>query len=73
MSQASDARAIPFRAMVPNAITALALCMGLTGVSQAIVENWAWAVGCIVIAGVLDGMDGRIARLHGFFDTDTAA
>ncbi len=63
MSKAADARMIPFRAMVPNAITALALCMGLTGVSQAIVDNWEWAVGCIVIAGVLDGMDGRIARL----------
>jgi len=49
--------------MVPNAVTALALCFGLTGVRFAIAENWGAAVGCVVIAGVLDGMDGRIARL----------
>lgn len=58
-----DVRAIPFRAMVPNAITALALCMGLTGVSQAIVGNWERALAAVILAGVLDGLDGRIARL----------
>ena len=56
-------RRIPFRAMIPNAITALALCMGLTGVSLAIRGEWEQAVGSIVLAGVLDGLDGRIARL----------
>lgn len=58
-----EARAIPFRAMVPNAITALALCFGLTGVSFAIGGEWDKALGSIVFAGVLDGLDGRIARL----------
>jgi len=56
-------RGMAFRAMVPNAVTALALCFGLTGVRFGIAENWDAAVGCVVIAGVLDGMDGRIARL----------
>ena len=56
-------RGMAFRAMVPNAVTALALCFGLTGVRFAIAENWQAAIGCVVIAGVLDGMDGRIARL----------
>jgi len=56
-------RGIPFRAMIPNAITALALCLGLTGVSLAIGAEWEKALGSIVLAGVLDGMDGRIARL----------
>lgn len=56
-------RGIPFRAMIPNAITALALCMGLTGVRFAIGAEWEKAVGAIILAGVLDGMDGRIARL----------
>jgi len=54
---------LPFRALPANAVTALALCFGLTGIRFAIAENWAWAVGCVIIAGVLDGMDGRIARL----------
>jgi CDP-diacylglycerol--serine O-phosphatidyltransferase len=58
-----EPRGIPFRAMIPNAITALALCMGLTGVSLAIRGEWDKALGAIVLAGVLDGLDGRIARL----------
>ena len=56
-------RGIPFRAMIPNAITALALCLGLTGVSLAISGEWEKALGAVVLAGVLDGFDGRIARL----------
>jgi CDP-diacylglycerol---serine O-phosphatidyltransferase len=63
------ARGIPFRAMVPNAVTALALCFGLTGVrfaisaSQGEPEHWQLALACVVGAGVLDGLDGRVARL----------
>src|SRR4051812_3949545 len=49
--------------MIPNAITALALCFGLTGVSLAIGGEWDKAIGAIILAGVLDGLDGRIARL----------
>jgi len=56
-------RGIPLRAVTPNAVTALALCFGLTGVRFGISGEWDKAVGAIVIAGVLDGLDGRIARL----------
>ena len=49
--------------MIPNAVTALALCFGLTGVSLAIGSQWEKALGSIILAGVLDGLDGRIARL----------
>ena len=63
MSEAPAPRGLPFRALAPNAVTALALCFGLTGVRFAISEAWGWALGCVIIAGVLDGMDGRIARL----------
>lgn len=55
-------RGIPLRTVVPNAVTALALCTGLTGVRFAIAERWEAAMWCIVAAAVLDGMDGRIAR-----------
>ena len=58
-----DPRGITFRAMIPNAITVLALCFGLTGVRFAIGGEWEKALAAIIIAGVLDGMDGRIARL----------
>ncbi|MDT9597693.1 CDP-alcohol phosphatidyltransferase family protein [Sphingosinicella rhizophila] len=56
-------RGIPLRAVIPNAVTALALCVGLTGVRFAIAGEWEKAVAAIVFAGVLDGMDGRIARM----------
>ncbi len=63
MTDDGDPRRIPFRAMIPNAVTALALCFGLTGVSLAIGGEWEKSLGAIVLAGVLDGLDGRIARL----------
>jgi CDP-diacylglycerol--serine O-phosphatidyltransferase len=49
--------------MLPNAITAAALCSGLTGIRFAIDGQWTFAIGLVVLAGVLDGIDGRIARL----------
>ena len=66
MSVAVDerpARGIPLRALVPNAITALVLCFGLTGVRFAIGGEWEKALGSIIVAGILDGLDGRVARL----------
>lgn len=56
-------RGLTLRAVVPNAITVAALCAGLTGIRFAIAGEWSSAVMAIVIAGVLDGIDGRIARL----------
>ncbi len=63
MSKEAAAGGIPFRALVPNAVTALALGFGLTGIRFAIGGEWEKALGAIIFAGVLDGMDGRIARL----------
>ena len=56
-------RGLTLRALIPNAITAAALCAGLTGIRFAIGGEWGQAVLAIVVAGVLDGIDGRIARL----------
>ena len=58
-----SARSLSLRAFVPNAITAAALCAGLTGIRFAISGDWGAAVLAVVLAGVLDGFDGRIARL----------
>ena len=64
MSDGAAAKAgIPFRALLPNAVTALALCFGLTGIRFAVGGEWDKALGAIIFAGVLDAMDGRIARL----------
>ncbi len=54
---------LTLRAMVPNAITAAALCAGLTGIRFAIAGEWEKAVLAVILAGMLDGIDGRIARL----------
>jgi len=59
----ATARGLPLRAFAPNAVTALALCFGLTGVRFAIGGEWEKALLAVVFAGVLDAMDGRIARL----------
>jgi CDP-diacylglycerol--serine O-phosphatidyltransferase len=56
-------RAIPVRTLLPNLITLLALCAGLTGVRLAIEGKLEWAVAAIVFAAVLDGIDGRVARM----------
>ncbi|MFW5634810.1 MAG: CDP-diacylglycerol--serine O-phosphatidyltransferase [Erythrobacter sp.] len=60
---APDGTGLTLRAMLPNAITAAALCSGLTGIRFAIEGEWAYAVLAVILAGVLDGIDGRIARL----------
>lgn len=54
---------LPMRVFVPNAITAAALCSGLTGIRFAIGGDYERAVQAIILAGLLDGIDGRAARL----------
>ena len=51
---------LTLRSMVPNAITAAALCAGLTGIRFAISGEWEKAVLAVILAGMLDGIDGRI-------------
>jgi len=56
-------RGLTLRALVPNAITSGALCCGLTGIRFAIGGDFKAAVLAIILAGMLDGIDGRVARL----------
>src|SRR5256712_1551002 len=56
-------RPIPVRTLVPNLITLLALCAGLTAMRLAVEGKLEWAVAAIVFAAMLDGIDGRVARL----------
>jgi CDP-diacylglycerol--serine O-phosphatidyltransferase len=56
-------RQIPVRLLVPNVITLLALCAGLTAIPLAAQGKLEWAVAAIVFAGLLDGIDGRVARM----------
>ncbi|MFC4295030.1 CDP-alcohol phosphatidyltransferase family protein [Novosphingobium tardum] len=56
-------RGLTLRALVPNAITSAALCSGLTGIRFAINGDWEKALLAVILAGVLDGIDGRVARM----------
>lgn len=56
-------RRVPLRLILPNLVTLLALCSGLTAIRMALEERWDYAIGAIVIAAVLDALDGRVARL----------
>ena len=56
-------RRIPVRTLVPNVITLLALCAGLTGIRLAFEERYEWALAAIVFAAMLDAVDGRVARM----------
>jgi CDP-diacylglycerol--serine O-phosphatidyltransferase len=49
--------------MIPNILTMLALCAGMTAIRLAIDHKFESAAVAVIVAGILDGMDGRIARL----------
>jgi CDP-diacylglycerol--serine O-phosphatidyltransferase len=56
-------RPIPVRMLVPNVITLLAICAGLTAIRLSTEGRVELAVGAIVFAAFLDGVDGRVARM----------
>jgi CDP-diacylglycerol--serine O-phosphatidyltransferase len=56
-------RPIPVRMLVPNVITLLAICAGLTAIRLSFEGRNELALAAIVFAAVLDGIDGRIARM----------
>jgi CDP-diacylglycerol--serine O-phosphatidyltransferase len=61
--QMARLRRIPVRRLVPNVITLLAICAGLTGIRLAFEERYELALAAIVFAAALDAVDGRVARL----------
>ena len=59
-------KGLSFNKLIPNILTMLALCAGLTAIRFGLHGKWESAVVSILLAGVFDGLDGRIARLlHG--------
>ncbi|MBR0695130.1 CDP-diacylglycerol--serine O-phosphatidyltransferase [Bradyrhizobium lablabi] len=56
-------RPIPVRMLVPNVITLLAICAGLTAIRLSTEGRMELAVAAIVFAAILDGIDGRVARM----------
>ncbi|MCW5750111.1 MAG: CDP-diacylglycerol--serine O-phosphatidyltransferase [Alphaproteobacteria bacterium] len=56
-------RGLPIRSLIPNSLTVLALCAGLTSMRFALQGHFQTAVTLILVAAVIDGLDGRMARL----------
>lgn len=54
---------IPMRLVIPNLITVLAICAGLTGIRLGFENRYQLAVAMVLLAAFLDGIDGRVARM----------
>ncbi|MCF8462883.1 MAG: phosphatidylcholine/phosphatidylserine synthase [Rickettsiaceae bacterium] len=48
--------------LLPNFITLLSLIIGITSLQFALLGDWQKAVACVILAAMLDGIDGRVAR-----------
>lgn len=57
--------ALPFNRLIPNILTVTALCAGLTAILYAVQGKWQLAVAAVLVAALLDALDGRVARLLG--------
>jgi CDP-diacylglycerol--serine O-phosphatidyltransferase len=53
----------PLSRLIPNVVTLLGLCSGITSIRYALDARWEMAVTFVVIAALLDAMDGRLARM----------
>ncbi len=56
-------RSLSFNRIFPNILTVLAMCAGLTAIRYGMTSDWDRAVIALVIAAMLDGVDGRVARM----------
>ena len=56
----TDTRA---RVILPNALTLIGVCIGLSSINFALNQNFKLAIIAIIFAALIDGLDGRIARL----------
>jgi len=54
---------LPLTRLLPNMLTLLSLCSGLTGMRFAIQQRWHEAVLAILAAAIFDVLDGRVARM----------
>ena len=61
--QRRSLKTLPIRSLIPNSLTVMALCSGLTAMRFGLDGRFDMAVFAIMVAAVLDGLDGRVARL----------
>lgn len=60
---------LSFTKLIPNILTLLGLCAGVTAIRFALAENWEAAATAILVASLLDSLDGSMARLLGVGST----
>jgi CDP-diacylglycerol--serine O-phosphatidyltransferase len=60
--RAARFKKVPVRYLLPNLITLVALCSGITAIRLGIEGRFELAVGAVIIAILLDAVDGRLAR-----------
>ena len=53
---------LPLVRLLPNVVTLIGLCIGLSAIRFAMEDDWLKAVSLLLVAGFLDGVDGRLAR-----------
>jgi len=51
------------RAILPNTLTIIGVCIGLSSIKFALDQNYGLSIIALLISGILDTLDGRIARL----------
>ena len=54
---------LPMRKIIPNMVTTLALCAGITSMRYSMSGNFSKAIACIFLAAIFDMLDGRVARM----------
>lgn len=56
-------RRVSVNSLIPNMLTVMSVCSGLTSIRFSLIGHWEMACALIVLSGVLDGLDGRLARV----------
>ena len=51
------------RYILPSVLTLIGVCLGITSIKLAMDGNFGFAVLFIIVAAILDGLDGRVARM----------
>lgn len=63
MQKKQKLSSLPISKLLPNMVTLMTLCFGLSSIRFALISKWEFAVTFILIAAFLDGIDGRLARM----------
>lgn len=62
-SQEPRRERVPLKSMIPNLVTSLAACAGITSITLSSEGRFIEALTALIIACICDGLDGRVARL----------